>query len=442
MEVHMSDETTGSPSGARSLPDHPNLDWLRKQAKRRLDELRTANPSAKLSDAQLELAREHGFPSWRALKRHIDAMTIDGQLFAAAEQGDTRTLGALLEAHPGKLHARKPPYAWTLLHIAAHNGRLDAVNLLLARGLDVNVREKGDNTYAMHWAAAAGHVDVVRRLIDAGGDVVGHGDDHGLEVIGWASCWDGCDDDAHRAIVDLLVAHGARHHIFSAIALDLATEVRRIVAADPSALSRRLTRNENNQTPLHFAVRMNRPAMVVLLLELGADPLAADADGYLAPMYATSPDLDRPVMQAIRRLGAAELTSAERGNRRVNANPMDLVAALSLGDWTTAERLLHDVPDLASRGALHLLSKRNDVRAVRWLLDHGADPNARAPHWDALVTPLHLAAWKGHAEIVQMLLDAGADPHIRDSKHDGDAFGWAEHGGSVDTVRILRDHRR
>ena len=128
----------------------------------------------------------------------------------------------------------------------------------------------------MHWAAAAGALDVVRRLADAGGDVVGHGDDHELEVIGWATCWDGCDDDAHRAVAEFLVSRGARHHIFSAIAMDLGDEVRRIVAADPSALNRRMSRNENHRMPLHFAVRMNRPEMVRLLVELGADPLAVD----------------------------------------------------------------------------------------------------------------------------------------------------------------------
>src|ERR671920_364481 len=108
----------------------------------------------------------------------------------------------LLDAHPEKIDVREPPYEWTLLHAAAHTGRLDVVELLLGRGFDPNTREKGDNTYAMHWAAAAGHLDVVRRLADAGGDVVGHGDDHDLEVIGWASVWDGCDDIHHRAVAD------------------------------------------------------------------------------------------------------------------------------------------------------------------------------------------------------------------------------------------------
>jgi len=439
MEVHMTDETAGSRSGARSLPDKPSLDWLRKQAKRRLGELQAGNPSAQLADAQFDLAKQYGFTSWRALKAHIDALTIDGKLFDAARSGDTAALAALLDANPDKLYVRDKPYEWTLLHAAAHNGRLAAVNLLLARGLDVNAREKGDNTYAIHWAAAAGHVEVVRRLADAGGDVVGRGDDHELEVIGWATCWDGCDDDAHRAVVDVLLAHGARHHIFSAIAMGLADEVRRIVAADPAVLTRRLSRNENHQTPLHFAVGKNRPAMVELLVKLGADPLAGEGDGYPPAMLATSPDVDRAALETVLSLTVAELRSADRGSRRSNGNPMDLLASVALGDWPTAERLVRDNSQLVrTGGTLHLLAKRGDARGVRWLLDHGADPNARWAHWDADVTPLHLAAWQGHAEVVRVLLAAGADPTIRDSKHDGDALGWAEHGGRVDVVRLLK----
>ena len=433
----MSDETR-SASGELGLPDNPNLDWLRKQAKRRLDELRVANPSAKLSDAQFDLARRYGFASWRALKAHVDALTTDGRLFEAARNGDTATLGELLDANPDKLYVRDKPYEWTLLHAAARNGRLGVVNLLLDRGLDVNAREKGDNTYPMHWAAAAGHVDVVRRLAGAGGDVVGEGDDHELEVIGWATCWGGGDDAAHREVVDVLVAHGARHHIVSAVAMGLADEVRRIVATDPTALSRRLSRNENHETPLLFAVRTNRPEMVALLVELGADPLATDGDGYGAMAYATSPGVDRPVLEAVRKLTAAELTSADRGSRRVHGNVTYLIASLSLGDRAAAERLVRDNPELlVTGGALHLLAKRGDVHAVRWMLDRGADPNARWAHWDADVTPLHLAAWQGHAEVVGALLAAGGDPTIRDSKHNGDALGWAEHGGRADVVRML-----
>ena len=56
----------------------------------------------------------------------------------------------------------------------------------------------------------------------------------------------------------------------------------------------------------------------------------------------------------------------------------------------------HNRPLIDKGGALHLLSKRGDATAVKWLLEHGADPNALWSHWDADVTPLHLAAAQGH----------------------------------------------
>ncbi|PYP88459.1 MAG: hypothetical protein DMG65_15245 [Candidatus Angelobacter sp. Gp1-AA117] len=420
------------------LPENPNLDWLRKQAKRRLEELCKSNPGAQLAEAQFDLAQQYGFPSWRALKAHIDSLTLDGRFIQAARKGDVATLTSLLDQHPEKLRLRTPPYGGTLLHVAAQHGQLAAVDLLLNRGFDVNAREKGDNTYAMHWAAAAGHLDVVRRLADAGGDIEGHGDDHEMEVIGWASCWDGGHDAAHRAVVDFLVSRGARHHIFSAIGLDLAGEVRRIVAEDRSALNRRLSRNENHMTPLHFAVRTNRPAMVALLLELGADPLAVDGSGFPAAAYATTLDVDKPLMEALRTMLLAELDSAARGHRPPRINMLDLVAAISVGDWETAGRLLRESPNLLNSGALHLMAKRNDVAAARWLLAHGADPNALWAHWDSNLTPLHLAVLANHPVMAGVLLDAGANPHIHDSKHDSSAIGWADFFRNQKMVELLQ----
>ncbi len=360
----------------------------------------------------------------------MESLTVDDQLFAAARNGDVKGLTVLLDAQPTRLHARAKPYQWTLLHTAAHRGQLPVVDLLLERGLDVNSRENGDNTVAMHWAAAAGHLDVVQRLADAGGDVVGHGDDHELEIIGWATCWEGCDDDAHRAIVDVLVGRGAQHHIFSAIAVGLADEVRRIVAADPAALHTPMSRNEDFQRPLHFAVRKNRAEMVSLLLELGADPAVTDGSGAPAAAYAADPGVDRRVIETLARSG-----------------PVDLFIALSLGDEARAARLVEENPailarDAATAGVLHLTAKRGDASAVRWLLAHGAEPNTRWSHWGGVVTPLHFAAMKGHADVVRELLDAGADPHIRDSMHDGDAMGWAQHGGHPEIVGMLEAHAR
>jgi ankyrin repeat protein len=426
-------------SASLKLPDNPNLEWLRKQAKTRLAELRQVNPRAKLAEAQFELAKRYGFSSWRALKERLDSLTVDGQIIESARKGHVERLARLLDEHPEKLHLKVPPYEASLLFPAAQSGNVDAVDLLLKRGLDVNYREKGDNTYAMHWVAAQGNLEMVRKLADAGGDVIGEGDDHAGGVIGWASCWEGCSDDAHRAVVDFLVSRGARHHIFSAVAMDLADDVLRIVTADPAALNQRQSRNENNRTPLHFAVAMNRPQMVELLLRLGADPLAVDGGGMPVAVYATDLEIDMPVMKRIHEMTLGEMDSATRGRRPLHVGLLDLVAAAAMRDWNTASQLaIANRPLIDKGGALHLLSKRGDATAVKWLLEHGANPNALWPHWDAEVTPLHLAAAQGHAEVVRLLLDAGADPRIRDTKHDGDASGWAEFFKKPEIVQLLK----
>jgi len=88
----------------RRLPENPNLDHLKYQAKDLLRDhaarsraaaqmLREFHPrfskssddeifaaQLKLSDAQLTIAREAGFPSWARLKRHIEKPTLSDQL--------------------------------------------------------------------------------------------------------------------------------------------------------------------------------------------------------------------------------------------------------------------------------------------------------------------------------------------------------------------------
>ena len=70
---------------SRPLPDRPDLDQLRRQAKELRDAALAGDPSAldrvrrhgppapvTLSAAQLAIAREHGFPSWTRLKAGVE----------------------------------------------------------------------------------------------------------------------------------------------------------------------------------------------------------------------------------------------------------------------------------------------------------------------------------------------------------------------------------
>ncbi|HEX6993364.1 MAG TPA: hypothetical protein VF339_04380 [Gammaproteobacteria bacterium] len=52
--------------GTSQLPERASLEYLKKLAKERLAQMRRVDPAAKLSASLLEVAREHGFSSWRA----------------------------------------------------------------------------------------------------------------------------------------------------------------------------------------------------------------------------------------------------------------------------------------------------------------------------------------------------------------------------------------
>jgi hypothetical protein len=59
---------------SRQLPLHPNLEYLKKQAKELLPELRRNDPHSQLADALHALAREYGFTTWPQLKAHVESL--------------------------------------------------------------------------------------------------------------------------------------------------------------------------------------------------------------------------------------------------------------------------------------------------------------------------------------------------------------------------------
>src|SRR4051812_18174151 len=80
----------------------PSLEQLRKQAK----DLVRAGRAAKLSEAQLAVARDHGFPSWPKLKAYVDRVAEHGPALQHAyhediDYYDGRAYGLLASAQDG-----------------------------------------------------------------------------------------------------------------------------------------------------------------------------------------------------------------------------------------------------------------------------------------------------------------------------------------------------
>ena len=332
------------------LPERASLEYLKKIAKERLRELRQSDPRTKLAAAQLEVARDHGFSSWRALKAEVDRRQGgDGPLFfEVCASGDAGRVRELVGKNP-ELVRLTNKQGWTGLHAAAQRGYTEIVRLLLAHGADVNVREPGDHTHPLHWAAAHGHLDIVRALLDAGAEVIGAGDDHALDVIGWATVFHS-PGETWREVVSLLIERGAQHHIFSAIATGDLNVIRDVVARDPRSLERRGSAFEEGRTALHFAMSLNRYDILDLLIELGADLEAKDNNGQTALAVA----MLRGDREAIRRLHAAgarepagwELQRTPRGKRAGSAATFAVDMA-RLADTVAKGVPMVRVPDVA-----------------------------------------------------------------------------------------------
>jgi ankyrin repeat protein len=309
-----------------NLPERASYDYLKKLAKERLVLLRTRNSGAKLAEAQLSIAREYGFSSWRALKAEMDMRQAPhvAEFMRACASGDLERLRELLQSAPALARERLTGGS-TGLHVAVRHA--EAVRLLIDHGADPNARDVGDNASPLHFAAGAGILESVRILLDAGADVHGHGDLHNGGVIGWAA------HAGNEAVVDLLLERGARHHIFSAMALRDRDLVQALVEENTDCLLRRRSRFENAQTPVHAAFAppdglgflAGRPdySMLELLIELGADLEATD-DRARTPLAVALLRGDHEAIHLLRTAGAKEPPTPSEEQR---PSAEDMIAA-------------------------------------------------------------------------------------------------------------------
>ena len=115
----------------------------------------------------LLLALYHGRPDAVAALRG-PSEPID--VFEAAALGDSGRLADLLDADPDLVN-RYSPDGFTPLQLASFFGRPEAAALLLERGAETNaVAKNAMRVAALHSAAAAQELDIVRMLLDNGAD--------------------------------------------------------------------------------------------------------------------------------------------------------------------------------------------------------------------------------------------------------------------------------
>lgn len=370
----------------RQLPDRPHHDQLKQQAKDFLarvragdpgsvDELREHHPEAlspsdvRLADAQLAMARAYGFASWARLVHHVRGVVLRQAIW----DRDTQTVDRIVAEDPSAASEAGPHPRW------------------------------GGDPTALHVAAERGDAAVVRRLLEAGADPDGGDSDYGWTPLQLSAHWN------HGEAAAVLRQHGARVDVFAAALLGDDDTLRAMLKERPTLAS---TPGLNGASPLHVATTA---ATAALLLEHGAPIDEVDRMGN-TPVDSALGRGDRclPVVFLLVQRGSpasvqqlAALGLIDRLAEAVETDPACLASVRNIGVNAVAGTPLH--------AAAH--HGRCDV--VAWLLQRGADPNARA---NAGQTPLHLSRDQATAAA---LIAGGADPTATDGEHHTTPLVWA-----------------
>ncbi len=388
----------------RQLPERPDLEHLREEAKALLNSLRQGSavvdfpPPYQLSHAQLAVARDYGFESWAKLKRHVEG-TADRQaaFFAAVRAGDRDRVGGLLDSDPSLVRAVDPPeFDAPALNTAASRNDIPMIDLLLDRGADIDARSKW-------WAGGFGPLDFANP----------HTSRH-------------------------LLARGARLTAHAAARLGMADALRTLIADNPSCVKER---GGDGQMPLHFA---STPEIVDILADAGAELDARDIDheGTPAQFNVKNETVLRRLLERgatsdvfiAARLGDTEALNAmldvdpdaigrltsEPGNPWIPMAPGAHIYTYTLGDVTLAQVATKYGHENAYNLLFERASPNQRLLFACWRGDRDVVHNLlrENPNLVATLSPhdqklLPLAAWNRNTRAVKLTLEIGFDPNVR-----------------------------
>ncbi|RYG15511.1 hypothetical protein EON82_26140, partial [bacterium] len=131
---------------SQPLPTNADIRQLRTQAKELLRSLQATNPTAKLADAQWEIAKRHGFDSWPKLVAEVETPLLIEQMKGSIEKGDADELDRLLRRKPTlRRQLDEPLFGFDSPPVMRASGHREAARLLpvlVRHGADPNARSK------------------------------------------------------------------------------------------------------------------------------------------------------------------------------------------------------------------------------------------------------------------------------------------------------------
>jgi len=342
----------------------------------------------------------------------------------------------------------------TMVMLAARNGNPLAIKMLVAAGADVNAKENLRGTTALMWAAEQRHAVAVKMLLDVGADYSARSGPAGLPRnymaprVNTAAVRDAARRHAAAAAAGrtyeeqleyeaaqgmkislglrgVLTAGGQRPNLVAAAPRPAAEAAAPVEATDDTEVivAGLVGSGGGGLTPLVFAAREGDLASAKALVDAGADVNQTTEYGWTPLLTATNNRHYKLAGYLI-----------ERG-----ANPN----IANKGGWTP---LYLATDNRNIEGGDYPVPKpdMDHLEFITFLLEHGADPHARAKDntltrtiftmqwfYEAGATPFIRAAQSSDTALMRLLLHYGADPFA--STDNGDTaltacggIGWVE----------------
>ena len=286
----------------------------------------------------------------------------------------------------------------TALFDAADTNRLEIVDMMLSHDADYSIPQREDIT-VLHVACHRGYREVVERILAYASK--------GVDTARFQSFLNHRNDKAKTALIDavetarpviceMLLNHGANYTMVkrdNITVLHIASHrghfevTKRLLAhgkrdADTSRFIAFLNhRNKWGRTALVDAAATDRPNIMKMLLEDGADYTISDERGFTALHHCAS----RGHSSCVRGL----LEHLARRSRENNAQ------------HTCVKDFVNQRSKITRFSALHDAAKQGRVTATKILLEHGVEYDTY--DWQKF-TPLHHAVDKGNEDLAMVLL--------------------------------------
>jgi ankyrin repeat protein len=443
------------------------LDDIRKQlatesTPQRRQQLRVIedNYARNLEDLKSELKGYQASPKEENSGQHTP---LEASLGGAIMMNDVREVARILD-QGFNINTTRMGQGHTPLHLAADDDRkLGLIELLLARGADVNARD-GYGKTPLHHAAGSDCIKVVGLLLKRGAQInasdqsgatplfvaisarfgdlatvkllIENGADVSSKAYGGSTPLSLAAHLGKTEILELLQASKTTSGItdvrddsvfYSALHSGNTTLVERLLS---TGYRLQEIKPQGGLTPIHIAVQDDHEEIVDLLLKKGAD-VNARTSWEATPLHLVARQGSRALMDLLIMRGADVNAQTKDGD-----TPLHLAAAngranqaydlLEKGAKVNATNRFGNTPLLLAMG-------QSGSLIIEALVKGGANLNFRTASGD---TALHVAAQAGRVAVVSALVEKGADINARNQAGSSALYAVAAKGNK-DVAELL-----